>query len=393
MQLNKVHSKKPLQGITEGKSNSFFRSVVEASPSGIMIINNEGIITFSSNKACEIFRMSEEELTNTHIFNYVKKEDQHDMLERVKTLSATTTDPNKTPITFYPSPNLEIHVQGSACLYMNEEGEQTGIIIIFNDVTERQEQAKIIQQQIQDLNAKNEELKKYIDSNLQLENFAYIASHDLKAPIRSVISFANLLSDSAEDKISDKEKKFLKIIKDSSNHMRELIDDLLIFSRVNTTNTVFSEIDVPTMIKDILADLQPDVTKYNANIEIVKLPETIVADKTKIRQVFQNLIANGMKFQEEGVQGKVKIDYTENRDQWTFLVSDNGIGIDPKHIDKIFLLFQKLHSKDKYEGSGMGLAISKKVIEQHEGIIYARNNDERGCTIGFSISKKLKPAD
>lgn len=387
MQPNIVHSKTPLKG--QDKDYAFYRSVVDASPSGIMIIDKEGVITFTSSKACEIFRLSKEELTNSNILNYMLPEQRSDLINRTKDLLSEGSNYDRSPITFYPSPNLVIHIEGSACLYTNEEGKKEGIIIIFNDITEKYEQAKIIQQQIEDLNAKNEELKKYIDSNLQLENFAYIASHDLKAPIRSVISFAKLLADSAHDKFSDKEQKFLKIIKDSSIHMRELIDDLLIFSRVNTTKTVYTDVDVADMIQNILADLQPDVLKYNAIIEVGDLPDQIVADKTKIRQVFQNLIANGMKFQEEGVPAVVKIDSVETKDEWTFLVSDNGIGIDPKHIDKIFLLFQKLHSKDKFEGSGMGLAICKKVIEQHNGVIYAKNNEERGCTIGFTVAKNL----
>lgn len=173
--------------------------------------------------------------------------------------------------------------------------------------------------------------------------------------------------------------------------MRELIDDLLIFSRVNTTKSVFDEVDVEELIQSILSDLQPDILKYEAEIKVNGLPEKIVADKTKIRQVFQNLIANAMKFQGDGVRPLVTINGSEDNSHYSFSVSDNGIGIDQKHIDKIFLLFQKLHSKDKYEGSGMGLAICKKVLEQHEGTIYAKNNETRGCTIGFTVSKALSP--
>lgn len=373
-----------------GRSSSWYKSVVDASPSGILIMNKDGKIIFTSTMACHIFGVAKDQLIDRSILEIVPEDQQEDLITRTRDIIQGDLNYDRSPLTIVPGTGAEISIEGSATIYRNEEGEKDGIIMIFNDVTERVQQAKIIQQQIKDLNAKNEELKKYIDSNLQLENFAYIASHDLKAPIRSVISFAKLLTDSADDKLSDKEGKFLKIITDSSEHMRELIDDLLIFSRVNTTKTIFDEIDVAEMIQSILSDLQQDIIKYEATLDISDLPKTIIADKTKIRQVFQNLMANGMKFQGDGVKPIVKITGIESKGYWSFEISDNGIGIDQKHIDKIFLLFQKLHSKDKYDGSGMGLAICKKVIEQHEGQIYAKNNEDRGCTIGFTVSKDLK---
>lgn len=389
MQSKLSHIESELKVPNIERSNTWYKSVVDASPSGIMIIAKDGTITFASSKACEILKSPEEQLTYSNILEIVHPDYKEDIINRTKQLF-DGAEYDKSPLILTPNDSVEVHINGSACLYKDEEGNKLGVIMIFNDISDQFDQAKIIQQQVKDLNSKNKELKKYIDSNLQLENFAYIASHDLKAPIRSVISFVQLLANSAHDKLTDKERKFLDIIKDSSNHMRELIDDLLIFSRVNTTNSVFDEIDVPELINSIKADLQTEIAKYNAIIETSSLPKTIVADKTKIRQVFQNLIANAMKFQEADTKPVVKIQGTETAKFWNFEVSDNGIGIDPKHIDKIFLLFQKLHSKDKYEGSGMGLAISKKVIEQHNGDIFARNNEDKGCTIGFSISKNLK---
>lgn len=372
------------------RTSSWYKSVVDASPSGILIMNKKGKIIFCSKMACQIFGVSEDQLLDRSILEIVPTKEHVDLLSRTSSIIKGDLNYDRSPMTIIPGTGAEISIEGSATIYKNEEGKNEGVIMIFNDVTERVQQARIIQQQIKDLNAKNEELKKYIDSNLQLENFAYIASHDLKAPIRSVISFAKLLTESADDKLSDKEGKFLKIITDSSMHMRELIDDLLVFSRVNTAKTIFDEVDVSEKITSILSDLQPDISRYEADIIVNDFPKTIIADKTKIRQVFQNLIANAMKFQNDDVKPIVEISGSETESHWYFEVRDNGIGIDSKHIDKIFLLFQKLHSKDKYEGSGMGLAISKKVIEQHEGTIYAKNNKNRGCTIGFSISKELK---
>lgn len=339
---------------------------------------------------CQIFGVSTDQLLNRSFFDIIPEEDHADLRARTKKIIQGNTDYDSSPLTIIPGTGAVISIEGSATIYKNEKDKKEGIIVIFNDVTKRVQQAKIIQQQLKDLNAKNEELKRYIDSNLELENFAYIASHDLKAPIRSVISFTKLLTESAKDKLSEKEGKFLQIISDSSEHMRELIDDLLIFSRVNTTNSIFADVDVREKINSILSDLQPEIVRHEAKIIVNNLPCSIIADKTKIRQVFQNLITNSMKFQGNGIKPIIEISGTESDTDWYFEISDNGIGIDQKHIDKIFLLFQKLHSKDKYEGSGMGLAICKKVIDQHEGTIFAKNNKDRGCTIGFSISKNLQ---
>lgn len=372
------------------RSRSWYKSVVDASPSGILIMDKQGKIIFCSNVACNIIGVAENQLLDKSILDIIPEDRHEDLLSRTKQIVQGNLNYDSSPLLITPGTGAEISIEGSATIYRDEEGMSAGIIMIFIDVTKRVQQAKIIQQQIEDLNAKNEELKKYIDSNLQLENFAYIASHDLKAPIRSVISFAKLLTDSADDKLSDKEGKFLQIIRDSSEHMRELIDDLLIYSRVNTTSSVFTEVDIPDMMQSILSDLQQDISKHEATINISDLPKKIIADGIKIRQVFQNLIANGMKFQGDGIKPIVSISGSEKNNHWSFEVNDNGIGIDHKHIDKIFLLFQKLHSKDKYDGSGMGLAICKKVIEQHLGIIKARNNADRGCTISFTVSKNLK---
>ena len=237
------------------------------------------------------------------------------------------------------------------------------------------------------------ELKKYIDSNLQLENFAYIASHDLKAPIRTIESFSKLLYDKVKHDISEKELKFLDIIKDSSSDMLHLIDDLLMYSKVNSEDLHLEEINVRSLLNHIFNELHIvdniDIDVFNCH----DLPEYIYADKIKIRQLFSNLLGNAIKFKQQDRLVSIDIFSTQDNDYWNFEIRDNGMGIEADYLDKIFQMFQKLHSSKKWSGTGMGLAICKKIIERHNGKIEVESEINVGSNFYFSISKRLKKSD
>lgn len=262
------------------------------------------------------------------------------------------------------------------------------LIRIIEDITKRKEHENIIQNQIEELNEKNLELKRYIDSNLQLENFAYIASHDLQAPVRTINSFSSLIKDSAENKLSEKELKFLNIIISSSTNMIALINDLLLFSRVNTQKIKIEKVETETLINHLLSDIQIDIEKKQAEITFSKLPKIITADTGKLKQLFQNLITNAIKFVDEGIIPRIEVGCEDKKMAWQFFVKDNGIGISPEYAEKIFLLFQTLHSNEKYEGTGMGLAICKKIVEQHQGRIWLESQKGSGTTFFFTIPKQ-----
>ncbi len=261
----------------------------------------------------------------------------------------------------------------------------------YRNVTDEVKQKQIIQDQLEVLNAKNEEMKKYIESNLQLENFAYIASHDLKAPIRSVISFAQLLKNNVGTTLEDKNARFLDIIITASTNMQVLIDDLLSFSRINTQAIEFENVDLPKLINHLLIEVSEPVEAVKGKVEIVKLPETMVADASRIRQIFQNLIMNGMKFYKEGETPFVTVDYQESDSKFTFSVKDHGIGIEPQYLREIFLMFKKLHSENKFKGTGIGLSICKKIVEQHNGDIWVESELGKGATFYFTICKHIEP--
>jgi len=271
-------------------------------------------------------------------------------------------------------------------IYMDDK---VYLIRNYRDITSRKKQEQIIQKQIEDLNLKNAELLKYIDSNLQLENFAYIASHDLKAPIRSVISFMQLLKNNIKDQIDDKNLKFVDIVLEASVSMQVLIDDLLAFSRINTQKVEIEKLDLRKLIKRLLIEINSSIEEKNGRIIVKNIPEFINGDESRVRQIFQNLMTNGLKFTKEGAQPEVIVDCKENSTHYQFSVSDNGIGIEADYLDKIFLMFKKLHSENKYTGTGIGLSICKKVVEQHDGVIWVESEFGKGSTFYFTIRKNL----
>ncbi len=265
--------------------------------------------------------------------------------------------------------------------------EIVGRVISFRDISDKMEQAKIIQENVSLLNQKNQELEKYIESNLQLENFAYMASHDLKAPVRTIVSFSQLLQRSAEEKLNSSEKDFLSFIIGATHNMQRLIEALLTYARVNTQEQVLTEVKMKELIHTIRVDLHSLIAENRAQIKLNGIPSSISADETKVRRLFQNLIQNAIKFQRKGVDPLIKITGQDKPYHWQFSISDNGIGIDAEFHEKIFLLFRKLHNQNEYQGTGIGLALCKKIVEQHGGRIWLESTPGKGTTFFFTIKK------
>lgn len=271
----------------------------------------------------------------------------------------------------------------------DEEGLPTRLSGIVQDITTQHNQEEIIRKALKALNEKNEDLEKYIDSNMQLENFAYMASHDLKAPIRTIVSFTQLLKRSLKDRLQDNEEEYLQYISTGANSMKNLIEDLLTYSRVNTNNHQLEDVFLPRILESIQLNLQTALEDSGGTIKINNIPESIQADSTMMRQLFQNLVENAIKFRRPGIAPKVEIGCSSTEDYWNFYIKDNGIGISPEFQEKIFLLFRKLHSSSKYEGTGIGLALCKKIVEQHGGKIWVNDEYKDGTCFQFTLRKEL----
>lgn len=267
--------------------------------------------------------------------------------------------------------------------YIDEEG---AIVVVRNISALKRAQTEL-QDKIKELDIKNKQLKTYIDSNLQLENFAYIASHDLREPVRTMRSFAQLLAHRYGEQLDSAGQSYVKFIMDSANHMNQLIQDLLAYSRVNSEKSSVETVDIEEMIIQVTNDLHELILEKEADIRIITPLPAIQANSMKINQVFQNLITNALKFSNDGTPPFIQISGEDIGNHYKFMVKDNGIGIDPEFHDKIFLLFKKLHNKEAFQGTGLGLAICKKVVEQHGGNIWVESSLGEGATFYFTIQK------
>ncbi len=226
-------------------------------------------------------------------------------------------------------------------------------------------------------------------SNQDLQQFAYAISHDLKEPLRMVTSFLKLLERRYAADLDENAKEYIAFAVDGADRMKIMIEGLLEFSRVSTQKDAYKLVSGPAILEKVLRNLQVVIAEAGAQVEVLPLP-TFFADESQIGQVFQNLIANGLKYHEDDIP-QIEISARDEDAQWVFLVKDNGIGINPKNQERIFGIFQRLHTRDEYAGAGMGLAICKRIVERHGGQIWVESQPGDGSTFAFSIPKNSGP--
>ncbi|OVE82910.1 sensor histidine kinase [Natronolimnobius baerhuensis] len=220
-------------------------------------------------------------------------------------------------------------------------------------------------------------------SNERLEEFAYAVSHDLQEPLRMITSYLQLLEQRYEDDLDDEGEEFIEFAVDGAERMRSMIDGLLDYSRVQTQGDPFDTVDLDDVLDDVLTDLQFRVEESNAEIEREPLP-TVEGDRSQLRQVFQNLLTNAIDYSGEDPP-RIYISAERDGPAWTISVSDNGIGIDPSDAERIFGIFERLHSIDEHTGSGIGLAVCKRIIERHDGTIWVDSEPGSGSTFSFTL--------
>ena len=221
-------------------------------------------------------------------------------------------------------------------------------------------------------------------SNAELKRFAYIASHDLQEPLNHVSNYVQLLEMRYGDHLDEDAKDFIGFAVEGVSLMQTLIDDVLLYSKVDTQESEFTVTDAGVALERALTNLQRRISASKAQIAVVDSLPTLRADSTQLMQLFQNLIVNAIKFR-SAAPLKIEIGVERQEDEWLFSVKDNGIGIDPQYSERIFVIFQRLHTRDEYPGTGMGLAICKKIIECHRGKIWVESELGKGATFYFTI--------
>ncbi len=267
----------------------------------------------------------------------------------------------------------------------DKKGQPYRMLGAIQDITER----KSVEVSLQKLNREMEEKAKALAlSNAELEQYAFVASHDLQEPLRMVNGFLNQLEKRYGHILDEKGKKYIKFAIDGSNRMRRIILDLLEFSRVGRNLGNIEPVEVGKLLKEILHLNQEIIKEKQVEISIGEMP-IITVEKIILHQVLQNLIINAIKYQDSGNQPRIQISAKEAKYHWQFAVKDNGIGIDPSFHERIFMIFQRLHARGEYSGTGIGLAICKKIIEKKGGKIWVESEQGKGSDFYFTIPKPL----
>jgi PAS domain S-box-containing protein len=252
-------------------------------------------------------------------------------------------------------------------------GKLIGSVHVARDVSERARREAMLQNALSELER----------SNTELQQFAYVASHDLQEPLRMVSSYVRLLERRYKGRLDTDADDFIQFAVDGAQRMQRLIDDLLRYSRVGTHGREFSHVDCGVLVNQVLANLKVSIEESGAQILLGALP-TVKGDATQLTQLFQNVIENAIKFR-NNEPPEIEISAEKADDSWRFSLADNGIGIDPQYHERVFSIFQRLHGRDRYPGTGIGLAICKKIVERHAGRIWIQSEEGAGTSFFFTI--------
>jgi PAS domain S-box-containing protein len=395
--------------------------------SGVMFValNDKGNITLVNDKAVETLEYeNESELIGKNWFKTCLPEEMVDPVNDVfKQLMAGKVE----PVEFYENPVITKNGKTKIILWHNsnlkdQDGKLIGILSSGQDITEKKKAEKtledrkdelesMVEQRMKEIDDKNERLQEsqnaltylledvnearkevqLINEKLEiavkeLEAFSYSVSHDLKAPLRAIDGFSQILLEDYSDAFDEEGKRYIKIVRENSQRMGELIQDLLDLSRVGRAKLKLEEVDFNTMIKEILTDELNNTGSRIIKTSVKELP-VVMADKSLIRQVWQNYISNAIKFTSNEKTAKIEIGYKEDKKVYEFYIRDNGVGFNMKYIGKLFNVFQRLHTIEVFEGTGIGLALSKSIVVKHNGKVNAKANPGKGAVFYFTLPK------
>jgi PAS domain S-box-containing protein len=354
-----------------------FRSVAQTASDAIISADSHGNIIFWNSGAETIFGYMAEEVTGKPFAFIVPerfKEYHQKGMNRAVSKGVLTTSGKRLETTGVRKDGNEFPLELSLARWETKEG--IFFTTIIRDTTERKQAEEERERLIEELSRSNQEL----------EQFAYIASHDLQEPLRMVSSYVQLISKRYKDKLDQNADDFIAFIVNGTTHMQTLLHDLLTYSRVGTHGEPFGFTDLNSALYKAAINLKKVIDRNHADIKYENLP-SVHTDEVQMVQVFQNLIANAIKFRGKETP-RVHISAEQKENEWVLQVRDNGIGIDPKHFDRIFIIFKRLHTKEKYPGTGIGLAICKKIVERHGGRIWVESEPGKGSTFKFTIPIK-----
>jgi PAS domain S-box-containing protein len=362
---DKIEAKENLK-VSEEK----FRSIYENFQDVYMKTTIDGILLDVSPSFEKNFKIPRSEIMGTPVFDYYfNKKNKELLLSKLKTEGHISDF----DVQLYDSSGNPIYFSINAHLLYDEQGVPINIEGTMRNINERRHMQD-------EMLTKNRKLE---FQNTELEQFAYIASHDLQEPLITVSHCSELLEEELAGKLDEDQQHYLTFIRSSTSRMQLLVKGLLDYSRIGKER-IKSIIDCNTIVSEVILDMKSSIDECNATIEYDQLP-TIEANPTEMRQLFQNLISNAIKFRKKENNPKVKITAVPEEKNWMFSVTDNGIGIKKEDIDKVFVIFKRLHNRNEYQGTGIGLSHCKKIIEHHNGKIWVESKYNEGSTFKWTL--------
>ncbi len=369
-------------------SRDYVNNIVKSMAETLIVLGLDGAIKTVNRSALKLLEYREEELVGKPIDMIFTAEEklfkENDLNNLIKIDSVRDTEK------IYVAKNgREIPVLFSASILCDYNGMPQGIVCVAQDITE--------------LKSANERLQKFSNelqrSNKELEQFAYIASHDLQEPLRKIKAFGERLNAKISNMLDTQSRDYLDRMQNAAERMEGLINGLLTFSRITTRAQLFVSVDLKKVVHDVISDLEVRLEQTHGSIELDTIP-VIDADPLQMRQLFQNLLGNALKFHKKDEPPVVKV-YSKPLKEASdmvfsdskfcqIIVEDNGIGFDEKYLDRIFGVFQRLHSRSEYEGTGIGLAVCRKIVERHGGAITAKSSVGQGAMFIVALPVKQK---
>lgn len=350
----------------------YFRLLTEKSSDVISILDTNGMILYASPSAELILGYEPSAIIGKNVFELIHPDDRQSVID---ILEYAISNPGK-------SLTIECRIQhkGGSWRYLESVGRNlfhepvvSGILVNSRDITDRK-------QAEHELEKKTEELKR---SNAELEQFAAAASHDMREPLRTITGFLKLLSKRYKGKLDEKADEYIDFTVDSVNRMDMLLKEMVELSRLGAKPQRLKPVNCTVVLEKAIHDLRSAIEESSAEITYDLLP-TVVANESQIARLFQNLIGNSIKFRSEE-KLRIHVSAEQRDNEWVFSFRDNGIGIDPQFFKRIFVVFQRLHTRDEYEGTGIGLALCKKIVELHGGRIRVESEPGKGSVFYFSL--------
>lgn len=367
------------------ESEELWRKIIDTSPDGIAITTLDGFIAKTSQKGIQMLGfINEDEIINRSLFDFIDETDHFKAQNLIGLmLKGHYTGPSE--YVMVRKDGSRFYAEANAEIIRDASGEPKSILIISRDISDR----KRAEDEVIRLNSELEQ--RVLDrtaqleaANKDLEAFSYSVSHDLRTPLRALDGFANILMEDYADAIDDEGKRMLKIIVSNANNMGRLIDELLSFSRLGRKDISYSEINMREMAEEVYNEHVSETDKETISFRILDIPRAS-GDPAMIRQIWVNLIANAIKFTSHKPERNIEVGFKTGNGENIYYVKDNGAGFDMANAKNMFGVFKRLHSAKEFEGTGVGLAIVKRIVQRHKGNVKAEGAVNEGATVYFSM--------